>query len=166
MLNHRGRATHVCVNNVTIIGSDNGLSPGRCQATIRINDGILLTRTLGANFGEIVSEINTFSFKKIHLKCRLRNGGNFVSASMCCNRLMQGIGVDQVVSHWWPTQMTYICVSMCQYVVTHNHGDWHNGLFNVQPRSLFIIIVCLEYTRLIGDRLWPHDPPVFCWGLP
>ena len=32
ILSHWGRGTHICVNKLTIIGSDNGLSPGRCQA--------------------------------------------------------------------------------------------------------------------------------------
>ena len=31
-LTHWGRVTHICVGNLTIIGSDNGLSPGRRQA--------------------------------------------------------------------------------------------------------------------------------------
>ena len=34
VLTHWGRVTHMCVGNVTIIGSDNGLSPGRRQAII------------------------------------------------------------------------------------------------------------------------------------
>ena len=38
----------------TIIGSNNGLSPGRRQAIIWTNAGILLIRTLGANFSEIL----------------------------------------------------------------------------------------------------------------
>ena len=33
-LSHWGRVTHICVGNLTIIGSDNGLSPGRRQAII------------------------------------------------------------------------------------------------------------------------------------
>ena len=33
-LTHWGRVTHICVSNLTIIGSDNGLSPGRRQAII------------------------------------------------------------------------------------------------------------------------------------
>ena len=41
MLNHWGRLTHICVSKLTIIGSDNGLSPGRRQAIIWTNDGIL-----------------------------------------------------------------------------------------------------------------------------
>ena len=32
ILTHWGRVTHICVGNLTIIGSDNGLSPGRRQA--------------------------------------------------------------------------------------------------------------------------------------
>ena len=60
--------THICVSKLTIIGSDNGLSPGRRQAIISTNDGILLIRTLGTNFSEILSEIHSFSFQKMHLK--------------------------------------------------------------------------------------------------
>ena len=67
-LTHWGRVTHICVGKSTIIGSDNGLSPGRCQAIIWINDGILLIWPLGTNFSEIFSKIHTFSFKKMHLK--------------------------------------------------------------------------------------------------
>ena len=33
-LTHWGRVMHICVGNLTIIGSDNGLSPGRHQAII------------------------------------------------------------------------------------------------------------------------------------
>ena len=53
---------------LTIIGSDNGLSPGRCQAIIWTNAGLLLIGPLGTNFSEMLIEIHTFSFKKIHLK--------------------------------------------------------------------------------------------------
>ena len=59
---------YMCVVKLTIIGSDNGLSPGRCQATIWSNAGILLIGRLGTNFSEILIGIQTFSFKKMHLK--------------------------------------------------------------------------------------------------
>ena len=71
---YAGRVTHICVSKLTIIDSDNGLSPGRRQAIIWT---ILLIEPLGANFGEILIEIVTFSFKKI-VSC----GGHFVLASM------------------------------------------------------------------------------------
>ena len=67
-LTHWGRVTHICVSKQTIIGSDNGLSPGRRQAIIWTNAGILLIGPLGTNFSEILIEIYLFSFKKMHLK--------------------------------------------------------------------------------------------------
>ena len=57
-LTHWGRVTHICVGNLTIIGSDNGLSPERRQAIIWTNAGILLIPTLGTNFSEILGEIH------------------------------------------------------------------------------------------------------------
>ena len=41
-LTHWGRATHICISKLTIIGSDNGLSPEWRQAIIWTNAGILL----------------------------------------------------------------------------------------------------------------------------
>ena len=67
-LTHWGRVTHICVSKPTTIGSDNGLSPGRRQAIICTNAGIILIGVLGTNFSEILIEIYTFSFKKMHLK--------------------------------------------------------------------------------------------------
>ena len=49
-----GRVTHICVGETTIICSDNGLSPGRRQAIIWTNAGILLIGPLGTNFIEIL----------------------------------------------------------------------------------------------------------------
>ena len=65
---HWGRVTHICVGKLTIIGSDNGLSPGRRQAKIWTNAEILLIGPLGTNFSEILIALETFSFKKLHLK--------------------------------------------------------------------------------------------------
>ena len=67
-LTHWGRVTHICVSKLAIIGSDNGLSPGRRQAIIWTNAGILLIRPLETNFIEILIRNQTFSFKKMYLK--------------------------------------------------------------------------------------------------
>ena len=75
-LTHWGRVMHICVGKLTIIGSDNGLSPERCQAIIGTNAGILLIGPLGTNFSEILIEIQTFSLKKIRLK---------MSSAKCCS---------------------------------------------------------------------------------
>ena len=74
-LTHWGRVTHICISKFTIIGSDNGLPPGRRQAIIWNNAGLLLIERLGTNFSEISIGIQTFSFKKMLLnmssgKCR------------------------------------------------------------------------------------------------
>ena len=65
---HWGWATHICVVDLTITGSDNGLSPIRRQAIIWTNAGILLIGPLGTNFSEILIKIYKFSVKKMHLK--------------------------------------------------------------------------------------------------
>ena len=67
-LTHWGRVTHICVSKLTIIGSDNGLSPDQRQAIIWTNAGLLLIGPLGTNFCEILIEILIFSFKKMRLK--------------------------------------------------------------------------------------------------
>ena len=49
-LTHWGRETRICVDNLIIIGSDNGLLSGLRQAIIWTNAGILLIGTLGTDF--------------------------------------------------------------------------------------------------------------------
>ena len=67
-LTHWGRVMHTCVSKLTIIGSDNGLSPGWHQAIIWTNAGILSIGPLGTNVSQILIEIYTLSFKKMDLK--------------------------------------------------------------------------------------------------
>ena len=66
-LTHWCRVTHICFSKVTIIASDNGLSPDRRQAIMWTNAGLLLIGPLGTNFGEILIEILIFSFKIMRL---------------------------------------------------------------------------------------------------
>ena len=68
ILTHWGRVTHICISRLTITGSDNGLLPRLRQAIIWTSAGILLIGPLGTNFSEILIEIHSFSFKKMHLK--------------------------------------------------------------------------------------------------
>ena len=60
--------THIFISKLISIGSHNSLLSGRRQATIWTNAGILLIRTLGTNFSELLSEVHIFSFKKMHMK--------------------------------------------------------------------------------------------------
>ena len=67
LLTHWGWVMHIRISKLTIIGSNNGLAPGRRQTIIWTNDGILSIGPLGTNFSEILIGIQTFSFKKMHL---------------------------------------------------------------------------------------------------
>ena len=67
--------------NWVSIGSDNGLLAIRRQAIILTNAEILSIGPLGTNFSEILIRIQTFSFKKMHLK-RLQIGSHFVEWEM------------------------------------------------------------------------------------
>ena len=60
--------TQICVSKLTIIGRDNGLSPGWRQAIVWTNAGILIISTSETKFSEVLSEIQTVSFRKMHLK--------------------------------------------------------------------------------------------------
>ena len=79
--------THICVGKLTIIGSDNGLSPERCQAIIWTNAGTSLRGPLGTNFNEMSIEIQTFSMKKIRLK---------MSYAECCSLYL---GLNELIVH-------------------------------------------------------------------
>ena len=78
-LTHWDRVRHICISILIIIGSYNGLSPGRCQAIIWNDAGILLIEPLGTNLRKIC---RTYSRKCI-LKCCQELGSHLVSASMC-----------------------------------------------------------------------------------
>ena len=54
---------YICVSKLATIGSDNVLSPGRRQAIIWTNAGILLIGSVGTNFGEILIGIYKVTLK-------------------------------------------------------------------------------------------------------
>ena len=107
-LTHSGRVTHICIINLTIIGSDNGLSPGRHLAVIWTNARIFLIGPLGTNFIEIIFEIQTLSFKKKYL--------NLSSAKYrpCClglNELKQDCCTSMEIAQYYTSHR---CDSYCQ----------------------------------------------------
>ena len=96
-LTHWGRVMHICVNKLTIIYSNNGLSPDRRQAIIWTNAGILLIGPLGTNFSEILIEILTFSFKNMHLKVSSAKQRPFCLGLNVLTHGSQNISVQPVV---------------------------------------------------------------------
>ena len=85
---------HICVSKLTIIISDNGLLPGRHQAIIWTNAGILFTWLLGTNFSEILIEKQPFSLNKMHLKMLSVKWGPF------CLGLNMVTGITTVRLPW------------------------------------------------------------------
>ena len=67
---------HICVGNLTIIGSDNDLLLDQRQAIIWISDVMLLIGPLGTNFSGIVIKIITFLFKKM---CQIQIQKTFIA---------------------------------------------------------------------------------------
>ena len=83
-LAHWGRVTHICVGNLAVMGSVNGLSSGRRQAIVCTNAAILLILPLATNFTKLFSNFKYFYQRKCIWKCRPeKNVGHFVAAPMC-----------------------------------------------------------------------------------
>ena len=99
LLTHWGRMVHICVGNLTIIGSDNGLLPDQCQANIRINGGILWIEPLGTNSVKFQSKFMHFHSRKCIWKCCLQNDVYFISVSTFSLSLAQ-LGLGSVGCQW------------------------------------------------------------------
>ena len=67
-LTHWCRVTHIYITKLVTIGADNGLSPGRRQAIIWTNAGLLLIGPLGTKVSQSLIEIYIFPLTKINLK--------------------------------------------------------------------------------------------------
>ena len=102
-LTHWGRVMHICVSRLTIITSDNGLLPGRRQAIIWTNAGILLIWPLGTNFREILIKIHTFSLMKMHFKMLPAKWQPFCLSlnEFCASSL-------RIMSPWWFVQHLWV----------------------------------------------------------
>ena len=77
-ITHWGRATHICVGKLTVIGSENGLSPSRRQAIMWTNAGLLSIGPLLTYFNEVLIKTQQFSLEKMHLNMSSAKRG------LCC----------------------------------------------------------------------------------
>ena len=103
-LAHWGRVTHICVSKLTIIDSDNGLSPCRRQAITWTNVGILLTGPPGTTFNGILIESHTFSLKKIHFISFFVfwKMAAILSRPQCVNTIL---ALVQIMAWCWPAKI-------------------------------------------------------------
>ena len=125
-LTHWGWVTHICVSKLTNIGSDNGLSPGRSQAIIWTNAGILLFGPLGTNFSENLIGIQTSSFRKMPLKMS--------SAKWCPFSLGLNVLITTISHQSWSSAiytfidlLIFIQKTWCLLVLTNRHTVEHVG---------------------------------------
>ena len=149
-LTHWGRVTHICVGKLTIIGSDNGLSPGRRQVIIWTNSGILLIEALGTNFSDILIGIQIFSFKKMPLKMSSAKWRPFC------------LGLNVLMTQGWVKIVLYV-----QFVFGGNYtrGGFMSVAIPTAPQdlSLYIYIYIYIYIHsllLLISMLW-HRQAIF-----
>ena len=145
--------THIYVGRLTIIGSDNGLSPCRHQAITWTNARILLIGPMGTNFSEILIEISKILFKKMHSKL---SSGNW--QPLC-------LGLNVLTPRDWPR---YICVykhlkhlKKCSITLQMDHREhivmklwWnYNDSHKRKCRWCPLCVKCVEQTNVKSHLL-------------
>ena len=168
------------VGNITIIGSDNGLSPGQCKAIIWTSAGIFLIWTLGTNFNEISIKFHTFSFKKMHWKMSaiLSRPRCFMITSAHLTHLprVPHICVSELCQHWfrwwlvaWSVPSHYLnqCWLIVSWTLTNKFQldlNWNVKLFlheNALENIICEMAAILSRWRSDNDYIhmnkWEHD---------
>ena len=146
LLTHWGRVTHICVGNLTIIGSDNGLSPGRRQDIIWTNAGILSIGPLETNFSEILAEIIICSFKKMYLIVSSAKWRPFfIGLNVLRNSSYLMWMVKLVIVYWNSINMTYV-----------NYYNFVTAQCDIHDISLF-------WNQIISNGWWLKY--IFWWWL-
>ena len=140
--------TRICASKLTIIASDNGLSPGRRQAIIWSNDGILLIWPLGTNFSGILIEIDSFSFNKIHMKMSSAKWRPFCLGLNVLNlvpetRRRLHLGYDDILDG------TMVLIPL-EYTLTHWGRDKMDAIYQTTFPSAF------SRTKMFEFRLKFH----------
>ena len=132
LLTHWGWVTHKFVSNLTIIGSDNGLSPGWRQAITWTNAGLLLIWPLGTNFSEMLFRIQTFSFKKMHFKMSSAKWRPFC------------LGLNELNDGW------------AEYEIECNQarGRYHGTLVALSPCNIRCITIFYEVALTMGIEMF------------
>ena len=106
-----------CIGKLTIIGSDNCLSPGRRQPIIWTNAGILLIGPSGTNFSKILIAIESFSFRKMHLKISSAKWRQFC------------LGLNVLTNKRHP--IYFPCGKTCSVHWTYVEGYWPRYMYTI-----------------------------------
>ena len=140
----------MCVGKLTNIDSDNGLSPELGQAIIWTNVGILLIGPLGANFSEILIRIQTFSFKKRHLKVSSAKWRSFC------------LGLNVLNKCWPKSFMPYTFTRQQYHAILWDLGISGHLIKVRKWISNYILQIlsnpCPNHTQtMLVNSLWPSD---------
>ena len=152
---HWGRVTHICVIKLTIIGSDNGLSPSRRQAIIWTDVRILLIGPLGTNCSELLIEIIISSFKKMRLKV---SSGQWRPLCLCLNVLTSFTFISRVCINW-----VSALLSGGVGVLTHLSGQVGRHFaddifkyFSWIKKNVFFIKISLKFVLNVNLTITQH----------
>ena len=148
--------THICVSKLTIIGSDNGVSPDRLQAIIWAIAGILLIGPLGTNFCEILIEILAFSFKKMRLKVSSAKRRPFcLGLNVLKSKGMLIFTVDgEVLCSVCPMKYTHV------YFVLLWLDHWNVHFKNYARKFGIEILTLTNIMQLNENNTEPHANPM------
>ena len=154
--------THLCVGKLSNIGSDNILWPGRRQAIIWTNAGILIIGAQGTNFSEILIEIQTCSLEKIHLKMLL-------PAAMCCNCAPPcGYtwieGSIELTTYMLKKMGISICLYILLLAILMVYAAWSSGRSRWLDHGVGYRVLVLVMTAVANAMFHPdtHDQ-TFTW---
>ena len=127
-LTHWGRVTHICVSDLTSIGSDNGLSPGRRQAIIWTNAGILLIGPLGTNFSSVSMRIP----KLVRCHSYIEIIMHFKVVLFLRYKLFFSWKYNWFCSIWWLWYAVWwlLDVKMIYWAYTYKYGFYHKNTTN------------------------------------
>ena len=125
MLNNplRLNDAYICVGNLTIFGSDNGLSPDWYQAITWTSAGILLIGPLGTNFSEILIRIHTFSFQKMHFKTSSAKRRSFCLSLSVISFAQSQIQVLIYSCFWMCINVVFFFISIHPNLIAGNHNQ-------------------------------------------
>ena len=159
-LTHWSRVTHICVDKLTTIGSDNGLSPRRLQAIIWTNAGILLIRPWGTNSNEFLFKLQHFLLKKMRLKML---SGKWQPFFVSLNVLTLWPKCQKAFKWCWsfwfslnPSSSSKLKLKeLVIIVITYWHLHPKNMKLLFELKSCFLVRICASKSICLVGSAWP-----------
>ena len=137
----------MCVGKFTIIGTGNGLSPGRHQIIIWTSAGILSVGPLGTHFSEIWIEIHIYFHSRKCIWKFLRNVGHVISDSTTRSKQIRAKQLHSIHFQWYLTVILLRCITS---FIKLNAKVFQTRLSDHKPTLSEVIRVTW---RLLGK--WP-----------